>query len=163
MIRTRQSRYVTTADQYSPAIRPTQPSRLTAPPRWHLDGFGSSHSPCACTSSNFTIYWYRNYTGSFGRQRHHDRSARPPRARGGRLGVSPRRRPLRGARRDLGARLFRVLGSSIAANGIAGLLAAGVAGSGAIVATVGAVLPGALLLAFAYWRVLHAAPPTGAS
>jgi hypothetical protein len=62
-----------------------------------------------------------------------------------------------------GARLFHVLGSSIAASGIAGLVAASVAASGAIVATFGAILPGALLLAFAYWGILHAAPPTGRS
>jgi hypothetical protein len=61
------------------------------------------------------------------------------------------------------ARLFHVLGSAIAASGIAGLVAAGVAASGAIVATFGAVVPGVLLLAFAYWGVLHPAPPTGGS
>jgi hypothetical protein len=59
------------------------------------------------------------------------------------------------------ARLFHVLGSAIAAGGIAGLVAASEAASAAIVATFAAIVPGALLLAFAYWGVLNAAPPTG--
>jgi hypothetical protein len=62
-----------------------------------------------------------------------------------------------------GGRLFHVLGSAIAACGIAGLVAAGVAASGAIVASFGAVVPGVLLLASACLGVLHPAPPTGGS
>jgi hypothetical protein len=56
-------------------------------------------------------------------------------------------------------RLFHVLGAAIATSGIAGLIAASEAASGTIVATFGAVVPGALLLAFAYWGVLNSPRP----
>jgi hypothetical protein len=62
-----------------------------------------------------------------------------------------------------GARLFHVLGSAIAASGIAGLVEASEAASAAIVVTFGTILPGALLLAFAYWGVLHPATSTDGS
>jgi hypothetical protein len=55
-------------------------------------------------------------------------------------------------------RLFHVLGAAIAASGIAGLVAASEAASDAMVGIFGAILPGALLLAAAYWGVLHPAP-----
>jgi hypothetical protein len=61
------------------------------------------------------------------------------------------------------ARLFHVLGSAIAACGIAGLVEASEVASAASVVTFGAILPGALLLAFAYWGVLHPATSTDGS
>jgi hypothetical protein len=44
------------------------------------------------------------------------------------------------------------------AGGIAGLVAASEAASAAIAGTFAAIVPGTLLLAFAYWGVLNAAP-----
>jgi hypothetical protein len=46
--------------------------------------------------------------------------------------------------------LFRWLGAAIALCGLAGLAAAGLGASSAVIATVGGVLPGALLLAAGY-------------
>ena len=81
MIRTRRSRYVTTANQCSPAIRPTTSHRGSPTVRAGTSTrFGSSHSACACactkpipclivfaalfseSNSNSMTSWYRNYT-----------------------------------------------------------------------------------------------------
>ena len=79
MIRTRRSRYVTTADQCRPAIRPTTSHRGSPTVRAGTSTrFGSSHSACACTkpipclivfaalfsgsNSISMTSWYRNYT-----------------------------------------------------------------------------------------------------
>jgi hypothetical protein len=52
---------------------------------------------------------------------------------------------------------FRRLGAAIALCGIAGLVAAGAGASNAVIATLGAVIPGALLLAAGYWGATHSA------
>ena len=54
-------------------------------------------------------------------------------------------------------RPFCVLGAAIAACGIAGLLAAGVAASATVIAAVGGVAPGVLLFTLAYWEALKSA------
>jgi hypothetical protein len=53
---------------------------------------------------------------------------------------------------------FRVLGYAIVACGAAGIAAAALGASAAVVATIGGVLPGALLLAAAYWGALGLGP-----
>ena len=54
-------------------------------------------------------------------------------------------------------RLFRYLGAAIALCGVAGLTAAGAGAPAAVIATVGGVLPGVLLLAAAYRGTTRAA------
>lgn len=52
---------------------------------------------------------------------------------------------------------FRRLGAAIALSGMAGLLAAGAGASNAVIATLGAVVPGALLLTAGFWGAAHSA------
>ena len=57
--------------------------------------------------------------------------------------------------------LFRWLGAAIAVCGLAGLAAAGLGASSAVVATMGGVLPGALLLAAGYQGTIAALSRSG--
>ena len=57
--------------------------------------------------------------------------------------------------------LFRWLGAAIAVCGLAGLAAAGLGASNAVVATMGGVLPGALLLAAGYQGAIAARSRSG--
>lgn len=51
-------------------------------------------------------------------------------------------------------RMFHLLGAAIALCGVAGLVSAGADAPAAVIATLGGVLPGVVLFAFAYWGAI---------